>query len=222
MIKLHGIRKTYRMASGDLDVLKGIDFELHEADMLALVGASGSGKSTLMNILGLLDVPTEGEYYLLGEETSTLTKNQQADHRNELIGFVFQSFFLLGRLTALENVALPLYYRKGLKRADIRKKAFSYLKKVGMTGKEDYKPSELSGGQQQRVAIARALITEPKIILADEPTGALDSMTSDVIMDLLKEVHDEYSVAVMVITHDMDVAKQCHRVITMHDGFLRE
>ena len=203
------------MGSQSYTALKGIDVTVEKNELVALIGPSGSGKSTTMHILGLLDRPTTGEYYLNGQSTADLTIHQKAVLRNQSIGFIFQSFFLLPKLTALENVALPLSYRHS-KKSHIRQRCLDELEKVGMSEYIEHRPGELSGGQQQRVAIARALVGEPDIILADEPTGALDSETSNNVINLL--IENSKRATVVVITHEPEIAKQCDRIINLRDG----
>lgn len=198
-------------------MLKGIDFEVREGELVALMGPSGSGKSTLMNLIGLLDRPTSGAYFLQDLEVSKLDKDALARLRNEQIGFVFQQFFLLPRLNALQNVCLPLSYR-GVEKKDATQCAMDKLKRVGMADYWHHLPSELSGGQQQRVAIARALITEPTLILADEPTGALDSKTGDEVMSILTALNREQGATILIVTHDQDIANQCQRTVHLKDG----
>ena len=219
IIDLQKITKAYHLGDMPLPVLKGIDFSIEKGEMVSIVGASGSGKSTLMNIIGLLDRHDEGKYYLNGTEVKKYTDDDLAKIRNQTIGFVFQQFFLLPRLTALQNVALPLLYRgiRG-KKADI--KCLEILDRVGMTDYVKHRPSELSGGQQQRVAIARALVSEPSVVLADEPTGALDSQIGQEVMDLFKELNREDEVTIIVITHDHGIAAQCQRIVRVKDGLV--
>jgi putative ABC transport system ATP-binding protein len=217
VIDLHQVTKTYQMGNMEYKALKGIDVSINEKELVALTGPSGSGKSTTMHILGLLDRPTTGDYFLKGQPTAHLTIAQKSTLRNQSIGFIFQSFFLLPKLTALDNVGLPLSYR-GATKAEIKKRCLEELDKVGMAEYATHRPGELSGGQQQRVAIARALVGEPDIILADEPTGALDSQTSQTVMDLL--VENAKRATVVVITHDPEVAKQCDRIINLRDGYV--
>lgn len=217
-IRMERLAKRYPMGDEVVHALDGIDFSVDEGEFVAIVGPSGSGKSTLMNIIGLLDVPDDGTYVLDGQDVALLADNDLADLRNRSIGFVFQSFNLLGSLTALENVKLPLAYR-GAKSREADATARRYLAKVGLEGRERHLPSQLSGGQQQRVAIARALVGEPKIILADEPTGALDSRTSVEIMELFKSLHHEGQ-TVILITHNPDLAEQADRVVRIADGRL--
>jgi putative ABC transport system ATP-binding protein len=217
MIKLDNITKTYTMGENEFQALKGISFELGTGELAAIIGPSGSGKSTTMNIVGLLDQPTTGHYYLDGEESNSLSKNELAFRRNKNIGFIFQSFFLLPKLNAVQNVGLPLFYAN-VDAKTIHEHSMAMLAKVDMAGHASHRPNELSGGQQQRVAIARALVHEPAIILADEPTGALDSKTSQMIMDLLVEHAGETTI--LIITHDEEVAAQCPRIIQIRDGLI--
>ncbi len=217
MIRLHNLHKTYPGVQ-PLHVLKGIDLEVKAGEMVAFMGASGSGKSTLLNILGILDVYDEGEYYLDGQLVRGLSENAAAEMRNRKIGFVFQSFNLIGYKNALENVALPLYYQ-GLGRAERMRRAAQYLEMVGLSDRGHHLPSELSGGQKQRVAIARALVGDPAIILADEPTGALDSQTTEEVMTLLKEIN-QTGRTMIIVTHEQSVADQCSRIIYMRDGLV--
>ena len=220
MILLESVSKTYEMGEGVVRALDHVDLQVDQGDFLAIVGPSGSGKSTLMNILGLLDVPDEGRYLLDGMDVGALSDNRLASIRNEKIGFVFQSFNLLGKLTALENVKLPLSYAGvRLKEADAR--ARKQLSLVGLEGREPHLPNPLSGGQQQRVAIARALVYEPEIILADEPTGALDSRTGVEIMELFKSLHAEGQ-TVILITHNQELADEAQRVVRIADGLIQE
>ena len=220
MILLESVSKTYEMGEGVVRALDHVDLQVDQGDFLAIVGPSGSGKSTLMNILGLLDVPDEGRYLLDGMDVGALSDNRLASIRNEKIGFVFQSFNLLGKLTALENVKLPLSYAGvRLKEADAR--ARKQLSLVGLEGRGPHLPNQLSGGQQQRVAIARALVCEPEIILADEPTGALDSRTGVEIMELFKSLHAEGQ-TVILITHNQELADEAQRVVRIADGLIQE
>ena len=220
IIELQGIEKIYHIGGEDFAALAGITLNIEEGEFAALMGPSGSGKSTLMNILGLLDVPDEGRYLLDGMDVGALSDNRLASIRNEKIGFVFQSFNLLGKLTALENVKLPLSYAGvRLKEADAR--ARKQLSLVGLEGREHHLPNQLSGGQQQRVAIARALVCEPEIILADEPTGALDSRTGVEIMELFKSLHAEGQ-TVILITHNQELADEAQRVVRIADGLIQE
>lgn len=219
MIDFRNITKTFVMGETHFQALKGINIRIDEGELVAIVGESGSGKSTTMHIMGLLDRPTQGEYYLNHREVSSLTDNERAEIRNRQIGFIFQQFFLLPSFTALENVELPLTYRR-LDSALIKERALTMLKKVEIDHHAHHKPHELSGGQQQRVAIARALVGEPKIILADEPTGALDSKTTHEILNLLVDLNQKNGVTVVMITHNLEVAKRCSRVIRIRDGLI--
>lgn len=215
VIDLRQITKTYHMGDADYTALKGIDMKVEQQELVALIGPSGSGKSTTMHILGLLDRPTSGDYLLNGKPTAHLSIAEKSILRNRSIGFIFQSFFLLPKLTALDNVALPLSYR-GVSKEQIYQRCISELEKVGMAEYATHRPGELSGGQQQRVAIARALVGEPDIILADEPTGALDTATSQTVMNLL--IDNAKRSTVIIITHDTEVADQCDRIVNLRDG----
>jgi putative ABC transport system ATP-binding protein len=217
IIELHQVSKTYRIGENTTTVLHDINFQLNVGERVAIMGASGSGKTTLMNILGLLDHPTSGQYYLNGQEVNHLIEDERAALRNRTIGFVFQSFFLLPRLNILQNVGLPLHYR-GCDKEEINSRAKQLLTKVGLTHLMQHKPNQLSGGQQQRAAIARALIGNPTVILADEPTGALDSHTGQVIMDLFAELNEKENVTIIIVTHDAHIAEQCQRIVHIQDG----
>jgi putative ABC transport system ATP-binding protein len=218
IIHLENIRKSYFIGHNELEVLKGISLDIFKNEYVALMGPSGSGKSTLMNILGCLDTPSQGTYVLNGMDVSQMVDNSLADVRNKEIGFVFQQFNLLPRLTALENVALPLVYA-GMTKKQRNEKAMHVLDLVSLTDRSHHKPNELSGGQSQRVAIARALVNDPAIILADEPTGNLDSKTSYEIMSIFGEIHRTGNTVVLV-THEEDIAGHAHRVVRLRDGII--
>ena len=218
MIRIEKMHKSYPIGKDSLHVLKGIDLHIKEGEFVSIMGSSGSGKSTLLNIVGLLDIHDEGNYYLNGELIKDMNERKAAILRNKFLGFVFQSFNLVSYKTALENVALPLYY-KGINRKDRLEIAMDYLDKVGLKEWANHLPNELSGGQKQRVAIARALVTKPKVVLADEPTGALDSTTSDSVMSLLKDINKE-GMTVFVITHEEEIAEQTKRIVRLKDGII--
>jgi len=218
MIKLENLHKSYPIGKDSLHVLKGLNLHIKEGEFVSIMGSSGSGKSTLLNIVGLLDTHDEGNYYLNGQLIENLDEKKAAILRNKFLGFVFQSFNLITYKTALENVALPLYYQ-GMGRKERLEVAMQYLDKVGLKPWANHLPSELSGGQKQRVAIARALVTKPKVVLADEPTGALDSTTSHSVMELLKDINRE-GMTVFVITHEEDIAAETNRIVRLKDGII--
>ena len=221
MIKLKGISKNYEISGEKIVALDNIDIEIKEGEFVSIIGKSGSGKSTMLNVMSMLDGWDEGDYILDGENVSNLKGNEVAKIRNKKMGFVYQNFNLLPKLSAVENVALPLMY-SGDNSIDYMKKAKEYLELVGLGDKLDNKPTQLSGGQQQRVAIARALVNNPKILFADEPTGALDSRTSDDIVNLIKRVWKEQGITVIMVTHDDALAKEANRVIRVADGKILE
>lgn len=221
MLRLESVNKIYQMGDRQLHALKDVNLTIAAGEFCAIVGPSGSGKSTLLSILGILDQPTSGDYFLNNQPVSGLDSDQRAKRRNDDLGFIFQSFYLLPRLTALENVCLPLWYR-GQDIAESREQGMSLLKKMDLGRWASHYPSELSGGQQQRVAVARALIGKPSLILADEPTGALDSKTGTQLLQLLTELNQQYQVTLVIVTHDEKVAKACRRVIQINDGVISE
>jgi putative ABC transport system ATP-binding protein len=222
VVKLTDVHKTYRTGDVDVHAVRGVSLEIQRGEFVALMGASGSGKSTLMNILGCLDRPTSGRYLLDDADVSVLDRDQLADIRNHKLGFVFQSFNLLPRTSARENVELPLLYgTHRLTHAQLREKADAVLASVGLGGREDHHPSQLSGGQQQRVAIARALVNDPEVVLADEPTGNLDSRTSVEIMGIFQQLN-ERGITIIMVTHEQDIAAYAKRNVIMRDGLIRE
>ena len=216
MILIKDLYKIYQMGDSEVRALDGINLHIAPKEFVAIIGPSGSGKSTLMNMIGCLDVPTSGKYFLNGNDVSNLSDDEQAFIRNRQIGFIFQQYNLLPKLTAWENVELPLIYR-GINGSERKKMVMEALQRVGMEGRADHLPKELSGGQQQRVSIARALAGKPPVILADEPTGALDSKTGAELMEMLKELHSEGN-TIVLITHDSDVARQAKRIVRIQDG----
>jgi ABC-type lipoprotein export system ATPase subunit len=221
LIELKNIRKTYYMGDIDVPVLKGITLSVSKGEFVALMGASGSGKSTLMNILGCLDHPTAGEYWLEGREISKVSADERAYLRNHKIGFVFQNFNLLPRTSALENVMIPLSYtREQLSDIEIKNRAADLLNQVGLSDRMHYEPSKLSGGQQQRVAMARALINKPSVLFADEPTGNLDSKTSEEVLQMLQKLNNEADITIIMVTHDPNVARHTQRQIHISDGLI--
>jgi ABC-type lipoprotein export system ATPase subunit len=221
LIRLHDIHKTYHLGEIDLPVLKGVSLEIERGEMVALMGASGSGKSTLMNILGCLDHPTSGEYWLDGRDISGLDAKERARLRNRILGFVFQNFNLLPRTSALENVVMPLSYSKeGLTEHQKRQRASAMLEKIGLAGRIDHHPSQLSGGEQQRVAIARSLINRPQVLFADEPTGNLDSRTSEELLEMFQELNRAEGITIILVTHDPGVARHAGRTIRIKDGLI--
>lgn len=220
MIQIKNLHKSYPMGKDSLHVLKGLNLHIKEGEFVSIMGSSGSGKSTLLNIVGLLDTHDEGVYILNGQEIKELDETKAANLRNKFLGFVFQSFNLINYKTALENVSLPLYYQ-GIPRKERQQSALNYLEKVGLKDWATHLPSELSGGQKQRVAIARALASKPKVLLADEPTGALDSTTSHEVMDLIQKINQEGK-TILVVTHELDIAQMCKRIVKLKDGVIVE
>ena len=220
MINLNNVHKSYVTGSNSLHVLKGIDLDITQGEFVSIMGSSGSGKSTLLNILGILDNYDEGSYYLNGSLVKDMSEKKAAQLRNELVGFVFQSFNLISFKNAMENVALPLYYQ-GVNRKKRNKIAMKYLEKVGLLEWADHLPNELSGGQKQRVAIARSLISQPKIILADEPTGALDTSTSYEVMEILREINLD-GITIILVTHEHDIAAMTQKIVRLKDGRIDE
>jgi putative ABC transport system ATP-binding protein len=218
MIQMENITKTYQLGGNEVPILKGINIEINSGEYVSIMGASGSGKSTLMNIIGCLDRPTQGAYYLENQDLTTLSKDDLAFIRNQRLGFVFQQFNLLARSTALENVMLPMIYA-GVPRSQRRERAEAALVKVGLGDRLQNRPNQLSGGQQQRVAIARALVNHPALLLADEPTGALDTHTSHEVMNLFTELNDQ-GITIVIITHEPDIAEQTQRKLKIQDGLM--
>ncbi len=218
LIELKNITKEYALPEQSVTALNNISLQIQRGELTAIVGTSGSGKSTLMNIIGLLDRPSSGTYHFESQTVECLSDEALAAFRNQKIGFVFQSFFLLPRLTALENVMLPLFYAQ-VPTDEAKDRALSYLEKMGVASLSQHTPNQLSGGQQQRVAIARALVNQPQIILADEPTGALDSRTGSEVMALFHQLHEEGR-TILIVTHDQNISRQCRRVVTLKDGLV--
>jgi len=220
MLKISNLHKSYAIGDSSLHVLKGINLDIEDGEMVAIMGSSGSGKSTLLNIIGMLDEADSGDYILDGLPIKNLTEKKAAVYRNKFLGFIFQSFNLINYKNAVENVALPLYYQ-GLKRKERQKQAMFHLEKVGLTDWAHHLPKELSGGQKQRVAIARALAANPKLLLADEPTGALDTTTSYDIMEFIQQLNDEGK-TILIVTHEEDIANMCKRIVRLRDGVIME
>lgn len=218
MIDIKDLHKSYHMGNNSLHVLKGINFHVNEGELVSIMGSSGSGKSTLLNILGMLDEADSGTYHLDGVPIKNLNEKIAAQYRNKFLGFIFQSFNLINYKSAMENVAMPLYYQ-GMKRKERIDRAEHYLEKVGLAEWSHHLPSELSGGQKQRVAIARALASDPKVLLADEPTGALDSVTSHEVMDLIQGINDEGK-TILIVTHENDIAQMTKRIVNLKDGVI--
>lgn len=221
IIETRHLTKTYQMGDVAVHALRGIDLSVEAGEFVSIMGASGSGKSTLMNLIGCLDKPTSGDYLLDGKNVNILNKNEYADIRNQKIGFVFQGFNLLSRTSALENVELPLFYDRTQRVANPKQAAIQALERVGLGERIDHEPSQLSGGQQQRVAIARALVTQPSLILADEPTGNLDTKTSIDIMSLFQDLNDQ-GITIILVTHEKDISQYTKRIVTLRDGLIRE
>lgn len=218
MIEIKDLHKSYQVGGSELHVLKGINFNIKEGELVAIMGSSGSGKSTLLNILGILDEADSGDYVLDNVPIKKLNETIASKYRNQFLGFVFQSFNLINYKSALDNVAMPLYYQ-GIKRKERNKIAMSYLEKVGLSDWSHHLPNELSGGQKQRVAIARALASNPKVLLADEPTGALDTATSYEVMELIQGINDEGK-TILIVTHEPDIAAMCKRNVVLKDGII--
>lgn len=220
MIKIKNLHKSYNIGKNSLHVLKGLDLEIKEGELVAIMGSSGSGKSTLLNIIGMLDNHDKGSYELDGIIIKKMNETKAAEYRNKFLGFVFQSFNLINYKNALDNVILPLYYQ-GISRKVREKKALKYLSDVGLKNWSHHLPNELSGGQKQRVAIARAMVSEPKVLLADEPTGALDSNTSKEVMDLIQKIN-KAGKTILVVTHEHDISQMCSRIVKLKDGVIVE
>jgi putative ABC transport system ATP-binding protein len=222
LIKLHEIRKVYVLGETKVEALRGVSLDIGRGEYVALMGPSGSGKSTLMNMLGCLDRPTKGSYLLDGEEVAKMSRDTRARLRNRKFGFVFQNFNLLARTSAVENVELPLLYDRRMSARERRRRAIEVLENVGLGDRLDHHPGQLSGGQQQRVAIARALVNRPAIIMADEPTGNLDSRTSREVIDLLRRLIDETDITIVLVTHDQNIARHAKRTVVLKDGTVVE
>ena len=220
MIKLKNLHKSYKMGTSSLHVLKGINLNIEGGELVAIMGSSGSGKSTLLNILGMLDTADKGDYILDSFKIENLNETKAAKYRNKFLGFIFQSFNLINYKTALENISLPLYYQ-GISRKERHQIALDYLDRVGLKDWATHLPSELSGGQKQRVAIARAMASKPKVLLADEPTGALDTKTSCDVMELIQKINEEGK-TILVVTHELEIAKMCKRIVKLKDGVIVE
>ena len=220
MIKLKNLHKSYKMGSSSLHVLKGINLNIEDGELVAIMGSSGSGKSTLLNILCMLDTADKGDYILDSFKIENLNETKAAKYRNKFLGFIFQSFNLINYKTALENISLPLYYQ-GISRKERQQIALDYLHRVGLKEWATHLPSELSGGQKQRVAIARAMASKPKVLLADEPTGALDTKTSCDVMELIQKINEEGK-TILVVTHELEIAKMCKRIVKLKDGVIVE
>lgn len=221
-IELRNVWKIYDLGEVKVEALKGTNLNIDRGEYVALVGPSGSGKSTLMNTIGCLDSPTRGSYLLDGEEVAAMTSDDRAKIRNQRLGFVFQNFNLLARTSAIENVELPLLYATGISARERRQRALETLQRVGLGNRIDHQPSQLSGGQQQRVAIARALVTRPSILMADEPTGNLDSLTSREVIDLFRTLNEEQGLTVILVTHEQDIAQHAKRIVVLRDGCIVE
>ena len=220
VIELQNIRRDFQVGDETVHALRGVSFSITEGEFVTIMGTSGSGKSTLLNTLGCLDTPTSGEYLLDGISVRTMSKPQRAILRNRKIGFVFQNYNLLAKTTAVENVELPLMYNASVSAAERKQRAIQALQAVGLGNRLEHKSNQMSGGQMQRVAIARAMVNEPALILADEPTGALDSQTSRTVMDLFHEMHNTYHKTIVLITHNPELADECERVLTLRDGLI--